>query len=127
MMARFCRWLDKVFTMNAAATALRDSRRRPQIPTASIFLSALMMSATRMGSLNALQGHLRAPRRWDRIIGPRLPSADSIGRVVGLIDTEALRDMASGVNHKLRRNKALDDNPWALRFAAFDGHEFFSQ
>jgi hypothetical protein len=125
-MARYCRWLDKVFTMNAAAAALRDSRRRPQIPTASIFLSALMMSATRMGSLNALQGHLRAPQRWEKIIGPRLPSADSIGRVVGLIDTDALRDMASGVNHKLRRNKGLDNYPWPLRFAAFDGHEFFS-
>lgn len=32
---------------------------------------------------------------------------------------------AAGVNHKLRRNKALDDNPWALRFAAFGGHIFF--
>ena len=35
--------------------------------------------------------------------------------------------MLSGVNHKLRRNKALEDNPWALRFVALDGHEFFSQ
>lgn len=127
MMARFARYLDKVFAWNAQLEHLRDSRQRPQIPTAAILSSALMMCVTRLRSLNALEGELRVPRRWDNIVGPRKPSADRVGQVLALVDPEGLRDMLSGINHKLRRNKALDDNPWALRFVALDGHEFFSQ
>ena len=127
MMARFSCYLEKVFDWSSRLADLSDSRKRPQIPTAAIFTSVLMMCATRLNSLNALESELRVPRRWDKIVGPRKPSADSVGRVVALMDPEALRDMLSGINHTLRRNKALADNPWALRFVALDAHEFFSQ
>ena len=127
MMARFCRYLEKVFDWGTLLAGVGDSRKRPQIPTAAILLSAVMMCVTRLRSLNALEGELRVPRRWEKIIGPRKPSADRVGEVVALMNPEALREMLSGVNHKLRRNKALADNPWALRFVALDGHEFFSQ
>jgi len=127
MMARFCRYLEKVFHWSELLAGLRDSRQRPQIPTAAIFTSALIMGVTRLRSLNALEGELRVPRRWEKIVGERKPSADRVGQVMALVDPETLRDMLSGINHKLRRNKALEDNPWALRFVALDGHEFFSQ
>ena len=127
MMARFCGYLEKVFDWSARLLTLHDTRKRPQIPTAAVFTSILMMCVTRLRSLNALEGELRVPRRWDKIVGPRKPSADRAGEVTALIDPEGLRDMLSGVNHTLRRNKALEDNPWALRFVAFDAHEFFSQ
>ena len=127
MMARFCRYLEKVFDWSTLLAGVRDSRTKPQIPTAAILIGALMMCATRLRSLNALEGELRVPRRWEKILGPRKPSADRVGQVLALMDPEALRDMLSGVNHKLRRNKALEDSPWALRFVALDGHEFFSQ
>jgi hypothetical protein len=126
MMARFCRYLEKVFDWSAQLGRLSDSRHKPQIPTATVFMSALMMGAARLGSLNALEGELRVARRWERIVGARKPSADCIGRVIGQIDPERLRDMLSGINHKLRRNKALDAYPWPLRIAVFDAHEFFS-
>ena len=127
MMARFCRYLEKVFDWSNRLAGVRDSRAKPQIPTAAIFTSALMMGVTRLRSLNALEGELRVPRRWEKILGPRKPSADRVGQVTALLDPQVLRDMLSGVNHKLRRNKALDENPWPLRFVALDGHEFFSQ
>ena len=127
MMARFCRYLEKVFDWSGVLAGLGDTRKRPQIPTAAIFTSALMMGVTRLRSLNALEGELRVPRRWEKILGARKPSADRVGEVVALMDPAALRQMLSGINHKLRRNKALDDNPWALRFVVLDGHEFFSQ
>jgi len=127
MMARFCHYLEKVFDWGALLAGVGDSRARPQIPTAAIFTSALMMCVTRLRSLNALEGELRVPRRWEKIVGARKPSADRVGQVVALMDPAGLRDMLSGINHKLRRNKALEDNPWALRFVALDGHEFFSQ
>ena len=127
MMARFCRYLEKVFDWSTRVAGLGDARLKPQIPTAAIFTSALMMCVARLRSLNALEGELRVPRRWEKIVGPRKPSADCVGRVVALMDPEELRDSLSGVNHTLRRNKALEDNPWALRFVALDAHEFFSQ
>jgi hypothetical protein len=127
MMARFCRYLEKVFDWRAQMAGLHDPRPRPQISIATIFLSVLMMFVTRLGSLNAMEGELRLPGRWEKIVGRRKPSADRLGQVTALLDPEQLRDMLSGINHKLRRNKALEDNPWALRFVALDGHEFFSQ
>jgi len=127
MMARFCRYIEKVFALSKRVARISDSRQKPQITTSAIFLSVMMMCVTRLRSLNALEGELRVPGRWEKILGGRKPSADTVGRVVGLMDSEALRDMLSEINHQLRRNKALDENPWPLRFVAFDGHEFFSQ
>ena len=127
MMARFFRYIEKVFGLSAAVARLGDSRPKPQISTSAIFLSAMMMCVTRLRSLNALEVELRVAGRWEKIVGKRKPSADSVGRVMALMDSEKLRDMLSGINHRLRRNKALDENPWPLRFVAFDGHEFFSQ
>ena len=127
MMSRFSRYVEKVFGWSHRLACLRDSRRKPQIPTGSVFLSATMMFVARLGSLNALETELRVPRRWERIVGKRKPSADTVGRVMSQIDPESLRDILSSILHRLRRNKALDDNPWPLRFVVLDGHEFFSQ
>lgn len=127
MLSRFCRYLDKVFQWSQRIQALSDTRPRPRISTQSAFLSAMMMSAAGLKSLNALEGELRVAKRWENLVGRRKPSADSLARIVGLMDCEALRDLLSEINHRLRRNKTLQDNPWALRFVALDGHEFFSQ
>ena len=127
MMARFCRYVEKVFDLSTQLENLLDSRSKPQIPTSAVFLSALMMFVTRLGSVNALEAELRVPKRWDGVVGGRKPSADSVGRIAGLMDPECLRDVLSHINHRLRRNKVLDDNPWAQRFLALDGHEFFPQ
>lgn len=127
MMARFCRYVEKVFGLNDHVARLRDSRQQPQIETSVIFLSAMMMCVARLRSLNAMESECRVPGRWEKILGSRKPSADTVGRVVALMDSKLLRDMLSEINHRLRRNKALDENPWPLRFVAFDGHEFFSQ
>jgi hypothetical protein len=49
-----------------------------------------------------------------------------MGDVFCLIPSEQLRDMLSGINHQLGRNKVFGkQDPW--RFVALDGHEFFSQ
>ena len=127
MMARFCRYIEKVFDFGAALATLRDSRSKPQIPTSAVWMSAFLMFATRRGSLNAIESELRMPRRLEALVGSRKPSADTVGRVMGEIDSASVRKILRDNNHRLRRKKALDDNPWALRFAAVDGHEFFSQ
>lgn len=127
MMTRFCRYIEKVYDWGERIAMLGDSRKKPQIPTRSIFLSAFMMFVNRLGSLNAMESELRVPSRWEKIVGKPKPSADTIGRVVGLIDPETLRHLLSAINHQLKRNKVLDESPWALRFVTMDGHEFFSQ
>lgn len=127
MMARFCGYVEKVFDFGAQVRQLSDTRQKAQIPTSAIFLSAFMMFVTHLKSLNAMEVQLRVPGRWKKIVGKCKPSADRIGEVGALMDTEQLRDMLSSVNHRLRRNKVLDKSQWALRCVALDGHEFFSQ
>jgi len=126
MFSRFYRYIDKVFDFSSKVAALEDSRPKPQIQTSSIWLSAFTMFATRRKSLNSIETLLGIPKRLDGLIGPRKPSADTIGRVYGLIDSEQLRTMLCNIDHQLGRNKALHNN-WPMRIVAFDGHEFFSQ
>jgi len=126
MFSRFCRYIDKVFDFSELILTLRDSRIRPRISTAAIWLSAFAMFATRRGSLNAIETSLRIPKRLDEFIGPLKPSADTIGRTYCLMDSDMLRAMLCKINHQLGRNKALY-SACTLRFAAVDGHEFFSQ
>ncbi len=126
MFSRFYHYIDKVFDFSDEIAGLKDCRLKPQIPTASIWLSVFAMFFTRRPSLNAIETLLRIPRRLDSLIGPRKPSADTIGRVCSLINPDLLRMMLCHINHKLGRNKVLG-NSRPIRIAAFDGHEFFSQ
>ena len=54
MMARFYRYLDKVFQFQDRAAQLTDSRIEPVIPTAAVFGTAFAMFATCRGSLNGI-------------------------------------------------------------------------
>jgi hypothetical protein len=126
MMARFCRYLEKVFAFGEKIGSLHDRRKRPRIPTATVWGSIFFLFVLRQGSLNAMESTLRMPRRMERLIGKAKPSADRMGDVAGLMEPEELRKLLSGINHRLGRNKALQ-NDWPLRVAAVDGHEFFSQ
>jgi hypothetical protein len=125
MMRRFCRYVDKVFHFGPQLQTLRDTRRRPQIPAAAVFASAWTLFATARGSLNRWEKDARVPTRLRGIIGPRLPSGDTIGRVYAQMDSEPLRQMLSRINHQVRRNKALGPGG-NLMVAAVDGHEFFA-
>jgi len=126
MMSRFCRYVEKVFDFGQRVKAIQDTRQKPRIPTAAIWLSAFLMFATRRGSLNAMESELHRSKRLKCLIGSQKPSADRMGDVFCLIPSEQLRAMLSGINHRLGRNKVLGkEGP--LRFAALDGHEFFSQ
>ena len=126
MMSRFGSYMEKVFAFGQRVKAIQDTRQRPRIPTTAIWLSAFLMFATRRGSLNAIESELHRSKRFECLIGSHPPSADRMGDVFCLIPSEQLRSMLSGINHQLGRNKVLGKEG-ALRFAALDGHEFFSQ
>jgi hypothetical protein len=124
-MARFCAYVEKVFGLGRQLGPLTDKRTSPQIPTAAAFASVFTLFATRRGSLNGLEQDLRIPARLRGIVGARVPSVDSIGRIYGLMDSPPLRQILCDTAHRLKRNKALSScEGWYV--AAVDGHEFFS-
>jgi Transposase DDE domain len=125
VMARFCAYVEKIFRLGSQLGRLTDTRIYPQIPTAAAFASAFTLFATRRGSLNGLDQDLRIPARLRGIVGARVPSIDSVGRIYGLMDSQPLRQMLCGFAHRLKRNKALSSRE-GWYFAAIDGHEFFS-
>ena len=125
MMRRFCAYIEKVFDFSRHVSGFVDARQRPRITTAAVWLSGFLMAVMRAGSLNAIGGALRVPHHFESLIGSRKPSADTIARVFARMAAAALRGVLCVVNHQLKRNKLLTLR-WPLRFAALDGHEFFS-
>jgi hypothetical protein len=126
MMRRFCGYIEKVFDFGQQLRQLRDRRSRPRIPTSAIWGSTFFMFALRQRSLHAMGQHLAQPKRIESVIGKVKPSPDRIGDVLGLMESDQLREMLSRVDHQVGRNKALR-NDWPFRVAAMDGHDFFSQ
>jgi hypothetical protein len=126
MMARFCSYIDKVFQFRQLTALLTDSRPAPMIPTAAIFGTAFAMFATGRGSLNGIDKERHFPGRLRQLVGPRVPSGDSVGRVYALLDSSVLRQVLRDVHLRIKRNKVLrGSGDWM--FAAVDGHEFFRQ
>jgi len=125
MLRRFLDYADKVFDFSRALSAIADGRRRPHIPTGAVLMSSFIMHLTRLGSLNALDSERRLPKRLDRFIGPRKPSADTIGRVYSQVNPDDLRRFHRDHCFRLKRNKVLE-TAFAVQAVGIDGHEFFS-
>jgi len=102
--------------------AIRDSRRRAQIPTHVIMRAAVVMFLARLGSLNALE-QSKPSRFWARWLGREMPSADTIGRVGALADPTDVRALHHHVYSRLKRMKALEPPAHGLMAAVLDGHE----
>jgi hypothetical protein len=126
MMARFCTYVEKVFKLGLRLEALRDSRKRPSIPVQGVFASAFAMFATARGSLHGMEPDRRIPSRLQGIVGPRVPSSDTVGRVYSRMDSQPLREMLRDVGRQMKRNKVFANGGNWL-FVAVDGHEFFRQ
>lgn len=106
----------------ALLDGVRDGRKRPQLPTSRIVRALAAMMLCRLGSLNAL-GQSRKSRFWRGWLEGTLPSADTLGRVAGLIDAGGVQALLKGLYERLKRGKALSA-PWhGLIAATLDGHE----
>jgi hypothetical protein len=126
MMARFHAYLDKVFHFRDLVARLSDSRPEPLIPTSAVFDTAFAMFATCRGSLNGIDKERHFPGRMQNLVGPRVPSGDTVGRVYAQMDSDRLREVLRDVHLRIKRNKILRNTTNWL-FAAVDGHEFFRQ
>ena len=122
---RFFAYIAKIFGFADLISDITDSRIEPRISTQAILLTAFIMMLTRRGSLNAIEIESKVSRRVHKLIDDVVPSPDTIGRVFALMDPGQLQSKLAIINHQVKRNKVLN-NEWPLRFAAVDGHEFFS-
>lgn len=124
MVRRFLRYLDKIFDFEARLSTLRDGRCAARIPTRSVWMSVFLMFVTRLPSFNRLEQELRRAGRWDKVVGPTKPSADTLGYALCRFGLEPVRAL---LGHHLRtawRVKALKGRPGeAFRVIAIDGHE----
>jgi len=80
------------------------------------------MFLTRLGSLNALE-QTRPSAFWSRRLGRKLPSADTVGRVVSLTDPTGVRAVHHHLYSRLKRMKAMEAPSHGLIVAILDGHE----
>jgi hypothetical protein len=123
----FARYLNKVFDFRAAAAALTDSRRQPEIPPSAVFLAAFHGFVFRLPSFQQLEAELTqlALQQW---IGAERAFRDDVLRysLTGF-HLEGLEQMLVQVNRTLKRNKALDPGRVQGRIvAALDGIEVLS-
>jgi hypothetical protein len=126
MLRRLLAYLEKHFALSDHVDALRDERQSPQIPPQTIFWSVLTMFALRLGSLNALEQELRRPKRWEYLLGPKKPSADTVGYALARWSMDELRALVQHLNRQAWRSKAIHMRPrQPLRVIALDGHELF--
>ncbi len=116
------KYSEKVFDLSGKIEIISDTRKRPRIKTRDIFSSALVMSISRLGSLNALE-QTAGNSFWKKWVGDELPSADTIGRVFNLISAEDIRQILKSLYSKLKRNKALRPAVGHKIALIIDGHE----
>lgn len=107
--------------MSRLLGGVTDSRVQPVIKTPAIFGSAVIMMATRIGSLNSLEQD-RGNGFWRRWLGRELPSADTMGRVFSQINLHDIRFCIHYVYTRLKRNKAVK-RAHGFNVLIIDGHE----
>ena len=119
---RLIAYADKVFGFTGGIVAgVVDGRKLPRIPTGLVVQSVAALFWARLGSLNALELTAQSSffRKW---LGAPVCSADSVGRVVALMEPAGIRAGIHSLYSQLKRNKALPDQN-GLGVAVIDGHE----
>lgn len=81
------------------------------------------MTLAQLGSLNALEQTARHNKFWQRWIGDKLPSADTIGNVATKLACDSLRKLIKHIYTRLKRNKALKPFFAGMFVLVIDGHE----
>lgn len=103
-MRRLLVYAEKVITLSKVIGKITDSRRRPRISSQLTAQSILVMFLSRLGSLNALE-QSRLSAFWRKWLPASLPSADSTGRILFLIDPDTIREGNRYIYTRLKRNQ----------------------
>lgn len=107
---------------------MADRRKEPEIPGKRILLALFLMASARLGSLNAIEQALKGSsgKQWRRWMGGDVPSADRLGEVAALMDTDALRAVLLDHHRRRKRKKTLPPLPGGLRVLILDAHEMWT-
>ena len=120
--------MERHFGLRRQVADLRDERERPQISMATVWLCVFGMFALRLRSFNALEEELGRRRGWERWVGGRrLPSADTVGRVLAGASLAEQRALLLGLGRRAWRAKTIHGRPGeTYRVVAVDGHELWA-
>jgi len=120
--------VERHFGLRREVAGLRDRRGRPQIALATVWLCVFAMFALRLRSFHVLEEELRQRRGWERWVGSRrLPSADTVGRVLAGMSLEEHRALLVALGRRAWRAKAMHGRPGeTYRVVALDGHELWA-
>ncbi len=125
-LGRLARYLDKVWSFSKLVRKLKDGRKSPSVPTASVVLGLFGGFAVRFGSLHQLGAQFKIPGRWERWVGSRKPSADTMAYSLDRLHLKLLRGVLWIIARECKRKKVFrrlfPDVHWA---AALDGIETY--
>ena len=118
----------KVFHLRQLFQQLRDGRRRARAKTEEVAAAVFFAGLLRVPSFNALEPRLsEKPFLWlvgaiDRV--RKLCSADTLGRVMRVMDLPTVRQLSVALLAQAERNKVFREG-WhmAMRYVAIDGWE----
>jgi SEC-C motif/Transposase DDE domain len=120
-----------VFDLPGLLESLKDTRRRPKIPTFDVVNSLFHTAVLRIPSINALEGNLKT-EDFQKLMG-RQPtpevkpfSAEVVSNVLDKLDLEGIHNAIEDIIGKAERNKAFRDDYGSLRCVAIDGWESIS-
>ena len=107
MTGRFARYLEQRWDFMAHVATLRDNRKQARIPTSAVFLTVFLTEAIRLGSFNGAEQQLHIPGRWEPWVGPRKPSADTLGYALEGFDLDPLRVWLGELCQEAKRKKVF--------------------
>jgi len=107
VLARLARYLERHWDFRDHLALVHDNRHNPEVPASAVFLSVFAMHALRLGSLNDLEAQLRIPGRWEPWVGPRKPSADTVGYSLERFDLQGPRTLLVKVGRDMKRKKVF--------------------
>lgn len=128
---QFVAYGRKVYDLREQLERLTDARISPEVDTYVVAAAVMFCGLLRIRSFNALEPKL-GEETFSNLIGRRLGdedraklcSADTLGRVLRVMDLDALRSFAAHVLSQAERNKVFREG-WigGLRYVALDGWE----
>lgn len=124
MLRRFLSYTNKAYSLCGLLENIILFRQKEIIPSWDIVYPSFILSALRMGSVNALEGS-SSSFFWKKALQDRMPSADEIGWASERMDIESIREMLYAIYRKARRNKVFIPYNGSM-ILALDGHELFS-
>lgn len=116
------KYAEKNYGILTKIRGIKDGRQKPQKKTEGIIMGVMVMALTRLGSLNGLE-QLARLKFMRGLIGEEPASADTVGRVMGVLNNDEMREINRQIYKRMKRNKAIRPMIGNMFVLIIDGHE----